>query len=223
VKRACLALVFAAALVRADSLEAVLGRIDQAARTFKSLATDVHRVDYSSLFNESKPEDGTFKMLKRAKTGVVLLAEFRGADARKISLAGHTATVYHPKANSADEYDTRKFTKSADLLVLVGFGTSRADLEKKYTITLGGSETIAATKTTRIDLVPKSKEERNFFNMVQLWVPENKGNPIQEKFLTGKESKDYNMFLFSNLQINPSLPDSDFELVLPPNVKVIKP
>jgi outer membrane lipoprotein-sorting protein len=212
-----------ASLTRGQSLDAVLVRMDQAAKTFHSLTADVQRTDYSSLFSETNVEDGKFKMMKRAKTGVVLLADFTGRDSRKISIAGTKVLIYHPKANSVDEYDTRKFTKSADLLILVGFGTSRADLEKKYNMSLGGSETIGGKKTTRIDLKPKSIEEKNFFNVIQLWIPDGEGNPIQEKILSGKESKDYNLLLFSNEVINPSIPDADFELNLPAGVKVIKP
>jgi outer membrane lipoprotein-sorting protein len=223
VTRAYFILALAVPLMRAESLNDVLQRMDQAAKTFRSLSADVRRTDYSALFSETNSEDGKLKMMKRAKSGVVLLAEFTGRDPRKIHIAGTTVQVYHPKANSVDEYDTRKFTKSADLLILVGFGTSRADLEKKYAISLGGPETIGNIKTTRIDLLPKSKEEKNFFNMIQLWIPEDKGNPMQEKILSGKESKDYNLLLYSSLKINPAIPDSDFEMTLPAGVKVIKP
>jgi outer membrane lipoprotein-sorting protein len=59
--------------------------------------------------------------------------------------------------------------------------------------------------------------------MIQLWIPEDKGNPIQEKLLSGKESKDYNLWVYSNMRINPAIPDSDFEMTLPAGVKVIKP
>jgi outer membrane lipoprotein-sorting protein len=223
VKRAYFILALAVPLMRAESLNDVLQRMDQAARTFRSLSADVRRTDYSALFSETNAQDGKLKMMKRAKTGVVLLAEFIGHDPRTIHIAGTIVQVYHPKANSVDEYDTSKFTKSADLLILVGFGTSRADLQKKYTISLGGPETIGGAKTTRIDLLPKSKEEKKFFNMIQLWIPEDKGNPIQEKLLSGKESKDYNLWVYSNMRINPAIPDSDFEMTLPAGVKVIKP
>lgn len=212
-----------AASLRAETLNDVLQRMDQASRTFKSMLANVHRTDYSDLFQETNAEDGTFRMMKRAKSGVVLLAEFTGRDPRKLRIADNKLEIYHPKANSEDVYNTRKFTKSADELLLVGFGTSRADLEKKYNISLGGSETIAGVKATRIDLKPKSAEEKNFFNTIQLWIPEDKGNPIQEKVLSGKESKDYNLLQYSNIKINPTLPDSDFELNLPAGVKVIKP
>jgi outer membrane lipoprotein-sorting protein len=221
VKRAIFILAVAVG-VRAESLQDVLGRMDQAARIFQSLVADVHRSDYSSVYDQTNVEDGQFKMMKRAKTGVVLLAEFTGRDPRKIRVSGNTLQVYHPKASSVDEYNTSKFTKSADQLLLVGFGMSRADLQKRFDISLGGSETLGSVKTTRIDLKPKSAEEKNFFNTIQLWIPEDQGNPIQEKVLSGKQNMDYNLLQYSNIKINPTLPASDFELNLPAGVKRIK-
>jgi len=215
-------LALAATFLSAESLQDVLRRMDQSAKTFRSLSADVHKTDYTAVYDETTVEEGTFKMMKRAKTGVVLLAEFRGRDERKLRIAGDKVELYHPKANSVDEYDARKFTKSVDQLLLVGFGVSSADLQKDFDIALGGSETIGGLKTTRLDMTPKSAERKKVFNMIQLWIPEDQGNPVQEKRLSGKENKDYNLLQFSNVKINPSLPDSDFELNLPAGVKKIK-
>jgi outer membrane lipoprotein-sorting protein len=218
VKRALFMLAVAASFLSAESLQDVLRRMDQSAKMFRSLSADVHKTDYTAVYDETTVEDGTFKMLKRAKTAV-LLAEFRGRDPRKLRIAGNKVEYYHPKANSVDEYDARKFAKSVDELLLVGFGVSSTDLQKDFDISAGGSETIDGRKTTRLDMTPKSAERKKIFNMIQLWIPEDQGNPIQEKRLLGKENKDYNLFQFSNMKINPSLPDSDFELNLPAGVK----
>lgn len=226
-KRAYLILALSAVFAYADSLDAVLNRMDQAAAKFRSLTADVHHSDYTDVLSDISSEDGTFKILKRAKTGVVLLAEFTGNDARKVWMSGNTVKIYYPKANSVDIIDTRKFTKSADQLLLVGFGVPKAELQKMYDISLGGSETLGTAKTTRIDLKPKSTEAKKLFNVIQLWIPDGGGNPIQEKVLSGKENKDYKLFQFSNEKIrstsDPELPASDFELNLPPGVKPITP
>lgn len=223
-KRAYFIAALCASLARADSLDAVLTRMDQAAKVFRSFEANVHKTDYQDVFQETTQEEGTFKMMKRAKTGVVLVGEFTGKDERKVRVAGKEVQIYHPKANSVDVYDTRKFTKSADLLILVGFGDSRAEMQKTYDISLGPSETIAGKKATRIDLKPKSSEAKKLFDMIQLWIPEDKGNPVQEKILSGK---DYHLLLFSNIQIrnvsDPPLPDSNFDLKLPSGVKRITP
>jgi hypothetical protein len=223
VKRAYLILLAAASLVRADSLNDVLNRMDQAAQKFRSLTAHVHHIDYTDVLSDTSEEDGTFKMLKRAKTGVVFLGEFTGRDSRKVWMSGNTVKIYYPKANSVDTFDTRKFTKSADLLLLVGFGTTKAELDKMYNIALGGTEMVGSTKTTRLDLKPKSAEAKKLFNVIQLWIPDGGANPIQEKVLSGKDNKDYKLFQFSDEQIrttaDPPLPASDFELNLPAGVK----
>jgi hypothetical protein len=216
-----------AAAVRADSLDAVLSRMDQAAKPFRSLTASVHKTDYKDVFQETTQEDATFKMMKYAETGVVLLADFTGINKRTARIAGHEIKMYHPKANSVDIYDTRKFTKSADLLFLVGFGDSKAEIQKTYNVAMGASETIDGIKTTRIDLTPKSAEAKKLFNMIQLWIPEDKGNPIREKLISGKESKDYTLFQFSNMKIrtasDPPLPKSEFDLNMPKDVVPIRP
>jgi outer membrane lipoprotein-sorting protein len=223
VKRAYFILALAGSLAPADSLDNVLNRMDQAAAKFRSLTAGVHHVDYTDVLSDTTAEDGTFKMSKQGKT-VVLLAEFTGRDARKVRISGNTVKIYYPKANEVDNFDTRKYTKSADLLLLVGFGTTKAELQKTYDISLGPTETIGTTKTTRIDLKPKSDEAKKLFSVIQLWFPDGGANPIQEKVLSGK---DYKLFQFSDEVVrtsaDPALPASDFELKLPPGVKVITP
>ena len=226
-KRLYITFALAAAVVRADSLDAVLKRMDQAAQKFSSLTAHVHHTTYTDVLSDTQDEEGTFKMMKHAKTGVVLLGEFTGKDSRKVRIASNKVAIYYPKANEVDDFDTRKFTKSADLLLLVGFGTTKAELDKMYNISLGGSETVGTTKTTRIDLKPKSAEAKKLFNVIQLWIPDGGSNPIQEKVLSGSESKDYQLFLFSDEKIltsaDKALPASDFELNLPAGVKRITP
>lgn len=220
-------LAIAATLARADSLNDVLHRMDQAAQKFRSLTAKVHHITYTDILSDTQEEEGTFTMMKQAKTGVVLLGAFTGKDERKVRIASNKIEIYYPKANEVDEFDTRKFTKSADLLLLVGFGTTKAELDKMYTISLGGNETVGKTKTTRIDLKPKSDEAKKLFNVIQLWIPDGGSNPIQEKVLSGKENKDYQLFHFSDEQIrtaaDPALPASDFDLSLPAGVKRVKP
>jgi hypothetical protein len=210
---------------RADSLDAVLTRMDQAAPKFRAMSTSFHATEYSAVFDEKKDEDGTFKMRKHAKTGVVLLADFAGRDERKMRIAGSQVEMYHPKAKSVDVYDTGKIIKSVDQFLLVGFGATRADLSKNYEIALGGAETIGGTKTTRLDLTPKSKEMKKLFNEIQIWIPDGQSNPIQEKVISGTDGKDYRLFQFSKVEIrtasDPAFPDSDFQLNLPPDTKRI--
>lgn len=213
------------ALARADSLADVLSRMDQAAKVFRSLSANVTQTVYTDVLSATDVDQGTFKMMKVGKDKFVFLAEFTGQDARKIFITGNKVEIYHPKANSVEIYDARKYTKSIDQYLFAGFGTTAAELQKTYAVSLGGPETINGVKTTRLDLIPKSAEAKKVLNVLQLWIPEGKSNPIQEKALSGKDSKDYRLVQFSNLQVRtlsePAPPASEFELNLPPGVKRI--
>jgi outer membrane lipoprotein-sorting protein len=226
VKLAYLILALAALMARAESLDDVLTRMDKSAKVFRSFEANFRKTEYSALFDDKHTEEGSFKM-KKLKADVVLLADFTGQDARKLHIRNNQLEIYHPKANSVEIYDTRKFTKSVALFLLVGFGNSKAELLDTYDIALGRTETIAGKNATRLDLTPKKAEAKKLFNMIQIWIPDGQGNPIQEKVLSGKDNKDYNLFEFSDSKIrsatDPPLPDADFELKLPPGVNKISP
>src|SRR5208282_2986523 len=117
-----------------------------------------------------------------------------------------------------------KAVKSIDQYLFVGFGNPVAELKKTYAISLGGAEVIDGVKTTRIDLIPISDEAKKVFRKIQLWFPDGKANPMQEKVITGDG---YKLFQYSNAKIittsEQAPPASDFELNLPPTVKRITP
>ena len=54
----------------------------------------------------------------------------------------------------------------------------------------------------------------------KLWI-DGQANKVQEKWST--PSKDYDQVTYSDLKVNLALPDSDFELNLPPGVKELRP
>jgi len=206
----------------ADVLSDVLLRVDQAAQKFRSVSTGVREIHYSALFDETKLEQGTFKMRKLAKTGAVLLIDFMGLDRRTILIGGNQLKIYYPKANSVNIYNTSKVVKSVDQFLLVGFGTSNSELQRTYHVSLGGERNDRDHETTRIELRPKKAETQTLINTIELWIPDGQGTPVQEKLIVGGNSKDYYLFEFLNPQVHtlsdPALPDSDFELSLPPGV-----
>lgn len=194
--------------------------MDQSAAKFRSITANVRETERSDVLDETNVKDGVVKMLKNGKDKFAVLAVFTGRDEMTLHLSGHTAELYYPKANTVEVYDTHKAVKSIDQYLFVGFGTTIAELKKTYTVSLGGSETVDGAKTTRIDLIPISEEAKKTLHKIELWFPEGKGNPIQEKAYTGQG---YYLFQYSNAKIvtttDPAPPASDFELKLPPGVK----
>ena len=107
--------------------------------------------------------------------------------------------------------------KQVDQLLLIGIGVPSADLRRDFEITAGGTETIAGKPTTRIQLIPKDSDLKKQAEKIEMWVPQGESVPIQVKVT--RTSGDYNEAIYSDVQMNPALPDSAFELNLPADVK----
>lgn len=210
----------AAAPARAEGVSDILARMDRAAQEFKAVSAKLKRMSYTAVLDESSQVSGAMR-LKRSRNGIVGIVEFAEPEPRVFHFSGHELQVYYPKANTVEIYDAEKYTKTMDQVLLLGFGTSGAELKNSYDIKAAGTETIGLERTTRIELTPKSSELRKLIVKVELWIPEGQSNPVQAKFT--EPSKNYELATYSELQMNPALLDSMFELKLPAGVKKLTP
>ncbi|MGH9558095.1 MAG: LolA family protein [Bryobacteraceae bacterium] len=213
-----LVFTLAAVLVRADSLPAILARMDQASKNFHSVSANIHKVDYTAVIDETNPEDGTLR-LKRVKGQLFGVIAFTGTDSRTIGFKGHTVEIYYPKANNVQKIDISKYTSTINQFMLLAFGTSGRQLSDAYDIAPKGTETIDGKSCTHLDLTPKSADMRKIVSKLELWIPEGESNPIRIK--ATEPSRNTIVFTYSDVKINPSVPDKDFELKLPPGVKTL--
>jgi outer membrane lipoprotein-sorting protein len=211
---------FATTRAHADSLDQIFARMDDSAKKFKSVSADVHRVEFTAVINESSEEDGKMR-LKRSKNGIVGVVEFTGSDARSIGFHGRMIEMYLPKAKTVQRADTSKYTSSLDAYLLLAFGTATSkELKAAYDIAAGGADTIDGKHTTRLDLIPKSSEVRKLATKIELWIPDGDTIALREKIT--EPSKNTVSFIYSGVKINPSLPDSDFELKIPLGTKAVQ-
>lgn len=211
-------LVLPALLARAEALADVLARMDRAAQDFRALSANMKRVQFTAVINEANEMDGVVR-LKRIKGGTAGIVDFQQPERRTVYISGRTVQIYYPKANTVEIYDSSKYTANIDQFMLLGFGTSSAELHKSYDLKMSGAETIGGLATTRIELTPKSAELAKLIARIELWIPEGQDTPIQEKVT--EPSKNYELIVYSDVKLNPSLPDSSFELKLPASVKKI--
>lgn len=217
-----LALVLSGAIAcrAAETLDQVLNHMDAAAKDFKSYSADLTRKDYDSLVDATDVYTGSIR-LKHVKNGVVGIMDFtQGPDHFTIALEGNTVEKYLPKANQVQIYNVKEFAHTIDEVILIGFVVTRADMERDYSIKLAGAASIQGKATSHLILTPKSEETLKYIKTIELWIPEGSGNPIQQK--ASEPSGDYKLGTYSNLKVNPNLPDSAFQLVLPKGVSKVK-
>lgn len=224
-RQAVLLLLAAALSVHADDpLEAVLARIDATTAGFKGLKAEVKKVAHNDVINVDETDIGTIMVKRGAKSkDLQMLFDIKQPDAKKVLVTGSKAWIYIVKnPNEVQEYDlSRKFRGMFEQYLLLGFGSNSRDLRDAYTVKLGqpASEVVAGEKTTKIELVPKSREMLTQVKKCEIWISDSKGVAVQQKLHTG--GGDYQLATYTNMVINPAI--GDLKLDLPRGVKTVKP
>jgi outer membrane lipoprotein-sorting protein len=201
----------------AADLNGVLGRIDKAGAAFRGMSAKVRRVSHTAVINEDNVDSGTM-LVKRPKAhDLRMLIDVTEPDPRTVAFEGRKVEVYYPKIQTVQQFDVSgKNRVLADQFFLIGFGTSRADLEAAYTMRPLGEDAIGGEKADRLELIPKSKEVLQHLIKFELWISA-AGYPIQQKFYF--PGGDYQLATYSDVKINPEISESALKLHLPKNVK----
>ena len=196
-----------------QTLDELLARMDQNAMTFKSMSAKLRYVSYVAVIQENTVSTGTLTM-KRSRREAMVLVDFTAPDRKTVAVAGSKVEIYLPKLQTVEEYD---LGKSVEKYLALGFGASGKELKADYTLQELGAETANGQKAMRLELIPKSKEVLKQLPRIELWISAATGYPVQEKL--HQTGGDYMLATYSDVVINPRLPDSAFKLNLPKGVK----
>jgi len=200
----------------AESLDEVLARMDKEAASLRKLTAKFTKTNFIAVLNDTSHENGLIWIRKSGKK-VEMRGEVTGQDARAFGFRDSKAEIYYPNINTVQIYDLGKQRALVDQFLLLGFGSTGKEIASNYTITVAGQEAINGRMTTRLELIPKSKATLEQIRKVYLWIPLDRGYPVQQQFV--QPAGDYYKIVYTDVKINPDLPDSDFVLKLPPGVK----
>jgi len=211
-----IALTPAAWAAPAGELDAVLDRIDHAAITFHSMSAQVRRVSHTEVINEDNVDSGMMLLKRPRPRDMRMLVDLTEPDPKTVAFQGRKLEIYYPKIQTVQEFDVGKHRELLDQFFLLGFGTTRSELENAYQLRSLGSDSVAGKKAERIELVPKSKEVSQHLTKLELWISET-GYPVQQKFYM--PGGDYMLVTYADVKINPELSESALKLHVPKNVK----
>lgn len=201
-------------LLPAQSVQAVLARMDQAAPSFHAMSANVVMVEFTAILTDTDTENGTLEM-QRLKSGETrAIVNFPGS--REIAFLGRKLTIYYPKLQEYQEVDMGKHSDVLNQYMLLGFGSSGKELAQGYAITMEGTAKVAGKDTTQLQLIPKDPKVLQRLQRVEIWVPDDSANPVQQQFY--EPSGNYRKATYTNINLNPSIPGV-LELKLPPGTK----
>jgi outer membrane lipoprotein-sorting protein len=200
------------------TIEAVLKQLDAVAKEFRSLTADLERTKVTVVVNDRSTESGQILVRQDDKMRIDLTRP----DPRTVLRDGNELYIFNPKIKRVEQYDLSKHRALVDQFLLLGFGTSGADLKKSYLVTVLGEETLDKQKVVLLELTPKSDEVRNQVSKIHLWIDESTWLPAQQKFFeTG--SGDYFVVRYTNVVRNVRIRDSRFKPHWPKGTTKIKP
>lgn len=206
----------------ADDLNKVYAKIDAGAAGFKGLTADIKRVSHIDAFNINDPESGTIIVKRPKRNDLRMLINFVDPNQKQVAIAGSKAEIFYPKLNSVEEYDLGKHKDMLKQFLLLGFGTSSAELRNDYSIRLIGAEPVNGQPAWHIELTPKSQTMAQTFPKIELWISEGTGMALQQK-LYEKGGKDYQMATYSNMKLRADISDADVKLNVPKGAHRTKP
>jgi len=212
-----LCLLALATALNAQSVEAVLARMDQTAPNFRGMTADVQMKTYTAILSDTTVENGTLKM-QRLKTGEVrAIIDFSAqTDARVIAFLGNIVRIYYPNLKAYQDYEVGKNSDVLNQFLLLGFGSSGKQLAQSYQITMEGSEKLAGQDTTKLLLTPKDKKVKDHLAKIEMWIPDTAAYPVQQQFY--EPSGNYRIVTYTNVKMNPAI-HGVLELKLPKGVK----
>ncbi len=199
----------------ADDVQDTLARMDREAKSFHQITGNLQKTEFTAVLEDTSKESGRM-WLERASGKLAMRVEIDVPQAKSVGVEGNSASIYYPKMNTVQIYDLGKAGAMVDQFLAIGFGSSGKDLEKNYTVTAGGQDTVNGEKAIRLKLVPKSAKVLEQIKTVELWIPLKGGHPVQQKVI--QPGGDYYLFTYSDLKLNPELAPDTFRLKLPGNV-----
>jgi outer membrane lipoprotein-sorting protein len=202
--------------LRAESVEAILTRMDQASPNFHGVTANVQMITYTAILSDQTTETGTLKMQRQKGNDVRAIIELSaGTDTRVIAFLGKIVRIYFLKLKTYQDYDVGKNTQVLNQYLLLGFGSSGKDLARSYKITAEGSEDVGGQITTKLLLMPKDAKVKERLTKIEVWIPKDAAYPLQQQFY--EPSGNYRKVAYSNVQLNPPMAGT-LELKLPPGV-----
>jgi outer membrane lipoprotein-sorting protein len=196
--------------------------MDKTAQQFKSVTADLNRTVHTAVINDDALDTGTIKVKREKSRETRYLMDLTKPDPKTVVYDGATARVYYPRIKTVQVYDVGGRRASVDQFLLLGFGSTSAELKSAYDVSWVGAEKIDGQQTSHIQLIPKSKDVLQRIKKAELWMSDATGLPVRERFTTSSTG-DFMLFNYTNVKFNPPLSDNSLKLNLPKGVQIQHP
>jgi outer membrane lipoprotein-sorting protein len=212
-------MIFLAA-AHAQTLDATLTSMDQAAAAFHNAQSDFVADQYQKVVDDHDLQKGTM-YFRRQNDSVEMAADFTSPQKKYVLFANGIVSYYQPNIDQVTQYSAGKNKADFESFLVLGFGGRGHDLGNSYDVKFGGMENVQGIDAAKLELTPKSAKVRGMFSLITLWIDPARGISVQQRF--DEPSGDYRVTRYSNIQVNKKINNDVFKLKTSGKTKFVKP
>ena len=192
-------------------LEKVIALLNTKSLTFHSVQTDFISDTFQKAGDEHFNDSGTL-YFKRSRKGTEIAIDNNPQKPahEKVVVKNGAAQINHFNSKSIETHSAGDKREKLEGFLTLGFGGSGNEIMEKFDVKYVGIESVGNRATYKLELTPKSKEAREMFRLIILWIDQETGMSVQQRLLSGLT--DYHLATYSNFRINQKLPGNAFEL-----------
>ncbi len=184
--RRYLLLAFAALTLRAmpahaadPALDKVLRQLDASSVKFQSTEADLKWDFFEKVVRDTTTQTGSIYFVRTGST-TDMGALITSPGKKYLHYSNGKGEMYDALAKKATPLDAGANRSKVESFLALGFGGSGKDIEKSWTVTLQGNETIDGVPTVKLDMVPKDPATAQTFTHIQMWIDTARDIPLKQ-------------------------------------------
>ncbi len=165
------------------ALDKALRQMDAASAKFQSAEADFKWDNYEKVVRDTTTQTGS-TYFQRTKRGTEMGAIITSPSLKYLHFADGKGAMYESASKKLTPFDAGQNRGRAESFLTLGFGGSGKDLERAWTVTLQGTETMDNTPTVKLDLVPKDPATAQSFTHAVVWIDTARAISLKQEFFT---------------------------------------
>jgi hypothetical protein len=165
------------------ALDKVLRQLDVSSVKFQSAEADLQWDNYEKIVKETTSQYGSTYFLRKGSTidvGILLAQKQGAAPTKYLHFSNGKGDMYDTVAKKVTAFNAGENRSRVESFLALGFGGSGKDIEKSYTVSLQGMETIDGVSTAKLDLVPKDPATLDTFSHITMWIDATRDIPLKQ-------------------------------------------
>jgi outer membrane lipoprotein-sorting protein len=176
--------------------------MDALSKGFLGVEAELSKVSYTFVIKDMSEESGHLTLFRAKPHDTRMLIEFTKPEPRAVSYANERVEILYPKRNVVEVYNLGRESRLIEQFLLLGFGSSSAELKRNYSIQYKELASLAGVKADHLELTPKSREAQEHVSTIELWIVHDGGYPLRLRL--NRPAKDYDEVTYSAVHVNPS-------------------